>query len=232
MTPQSSPNHPTETTNTSSVEPCPRRPPALNRLGTVVNERIGGPRGVQQRYLSAESSGRADLAALRRAAHMAPGELPAIWALTAIPTPVGASDAPTREEIAIHTAMTLYGIHQQSRTEPMHVRGEGLGHAARALIGPSDSENPSARARFNALVTSTTITELTHHLRGFVSQLRGQRIPLDYAALADDILRFQQLGKASSVRRTWARQYYVAPSHTNTSTTSNIDNKPQTPEEN
>ena len=172
-----------------------------------MEQRLDGPRGLQQRYCSGESSGRADLAALRRAARMAPGALPEVWHLTEVPVPPWQGDAPTREEIAVHLAMTLYGIHQQSRTEPMHVPGHGLGQAARVLIGPPDDEGASARARFNALVTSTTVNELTHHLRAFVSQLRARRIPLDYATLADDLVRFQQMGGDRSVRLTWARQY-------------------------
>ena len=89
--------------------------------------------------------------------------------------------------------------------------GVGLGRAARRLIGPPDEENPSARARFNALVTSTTVAELRHHLRGFVSLLRARGIALDHAMLADDVLRFQRPDGARSVRLNWARQYYSLP---------------------
>ena len=89
--------------------------------------------------------------------------------------------------------------------------GVGLGSAARRLIGSPDEENPSARARFNALVTSTTVAELRHHLRSFVSLLRARGIALDHAMLADDVLRFQQPGGARSVRLNWARQYHSLP---------------------
>jgi len=151
------------------------------------------------------------MAALRKGASRDSGELPEIWELTSVEIPEYASDAPTREEIAVHTAMTLYAVHQQSRTEPMFAPGRGLGRAARSLIGPPDEENPSARARFNALVTSTTVTELRHHLRGLISLLRARNIALDHAMLADDILHFQQPGGAKKVRLAWARQYYSLP---------------------
>ena len=134
--------------------------------GRLVDRRIGGPRGLQARYLDNESRARGELAALRKGASRSPGELPEIWELTRVEVPDGAGDAPTWEEIAVHTAMTLYAVHQQSRTEHMFSPGVGLGRAARRLIGPPDEENPSARARFNALVTSTTVAELRHHLRG------------------------------------------------------------------
>nr|WP_300337523.1 type I-E CRISPR-associated protein Cse2/CasB [Actinomyces sp.] len=206
MTTPISAAQPTESASAPS-DSAARRYRPLRREGSLVERRLVGPRGLQHRYSAGESSGRADLAALRRAARMSPGALPEVWNLTEVPVPPGHSDAPTREEIAVHTAMTLYAIHQQSRTEPMHVPGRGLGQAARALIGPPDDELSSARARFNALVTSTTMSELTHHLQAFVSQLRARRIPLDYAALADELVRFQQADGAKAVRLTWARQY-------------------------
>lgn len=190
--------------------PDARRARRLGRIGLLVNQRIGGAHGLQKRYLDNESLGRAEVAALRKGANRAPGELPEIWELTRVEVPDGASDAPTREEIAVHTAMTLYAVHQQSRSECMFVPGRGLGRAAHELVG-TDEENPSARARFNALVTSTTVAELRHHLRNLVSLLRSRGIALDHAMLADDIVRFQRPGGAKSVRLAWARQYYSLP---------------------
>ena len=191
-----------------------RRPSLDKNAGRLVDRRIGGTKtwkGLQSRYLDNESRARGELAALRRGASRSPGELPEIWELTRVEVPDGAGDAPTWEEIAVHTAMTLYAVHQQSRTEHMFSPGVGLGSAARRLIGSPDEENPSARARFNALVTSTTVAELRHHLRGFVSLLRARGFALDHAMLADDVLRFQQPGGAKQVRLTWARQYYSLP---------------------
>ncbi|WP_314778491.1 type I-E CRISPR-associated protein Cse2/CasB [uncultured Actinomyces sp.] len=190
--------------------PDARRARRLGRIGLLVNQRIGGAHGLQKRYLDNESLGRAEVAALRKGANRAPGELPEIWELTRVEVPDGAGDAPTREEIAVHTAMTLYAVHQQSRSECMFVPGRGLGRAAHELVG-TDEENPSARARFNALVTSTTVAELRHHLRNLVSLLRSRGIALDHAMLADDIVRFQRPGGAKSVRLVWARQYYSLP---------------------
>ena len=179
--------------------------------GRLVDRRIGGPRGLQTRLDDNKSRrARGELAALRRGVSRSPGELPEIWELTRVEVPDGAGDAPTWEEIAVHTAMTLYAVHQQSRTEPMFRPSVGLGSAAHDLVG-RDEENPSARARFNALVTSTTVAELRHHLRGFVSLLRARGFALDHAMLADDVLRFQQPGGAKQVRLTWARQYYSLP---------------------
>ena len=208
------------TSDTSAPAQAGGAPPEARRqerhltknAGRLVDRRIGGPRGLQTRLDDNKSRrARGELAALRRGVSRSPGELPEIWELTRVEVPDGAGDAPTWEEIAVHTAMTLYAVHQQSRTEHMFSPGVGLGSAARRLIGPPDEENPSARARFNALVTSTTVAELRHHLRGFVSLLRARGFALDHAMLADDVLRFQQPGGAKQVRLTWARQYYSLP---------------------
>lgn len=185
-----------------------RRRPSLGATGRLVNQRVSGKNGLQSRYLHNEARAREQMAALRGAVTREPGEVPATWALTQVRVPDDAGDAPTPEEIAVHTAMTLYAVHQQSRTDPMFHPGKGLGHASRELIGPPDQENPSARKRFNALVTSTTITELRHHLRDLVSLLRARGITLDHAMLADDIVRFQRPGGAKEVRLAWARQYH------------------------
>ena len=185
-----------------------RRRPSLGATGRLVSQRVSGKNGLQSRYLHNEAQAREQMAALRGAVTREPGEVPATWALTQVRVPDDAGDAPTWEEVAVHTAMTLYAVHQQSRTDPMFHPGKGLGHASRELIGPPDQENPSARKRFNAMVTSTTITELRHRLRDLVSLLRAREITLDHAMLADDIVRFQRPGGAKDVRLAWARQYH------------------------
>ena len=190
-----------------AAPPGPRRTRHLGGTGRLVDSRLSGESGLQNRYLHNEAQARGQMAALRGAVAREPGEVPEVWELTQVKVPDNAGDAPTREEIAVHTAMTLYAVHQQSRTAPMFRPGVGLGRAARELVG-RDEENPSAQKRFNALVTSTTVAELRHHLRGFVSQLRARDIALDHAMLADDITRFQRPNGAKQVRLAWARQYY------------------------
>ena len=190
-----------------AAPPGPRRTRHLGGTGRLVDSRLSGESGLQNRYLHNEAQARGQMAALRGAIAREPGEVPEVWELTQVKVPDNAGDAPTWEEIAVHTAMTLYAVHQQSRTAPMFRPGVGLGRAARELVG-RDEENPSAQRRFNALVTSTTVAELRHHLRGFVSQLRARDIALDHAMLADDITRFQRPNGAKQVRLAWARQYY------------------------
>ena len=89
----------------------------------------------------------------------------------------------------------------------MHKPGFGFGRAARELIGRED-ENPSARSRFNALVTASTVDELRSHLRSFVQLLRSKDIGFDYAAFADDLVMFRRSGGDKKVRRRWSRDFY------------------------
>ena len=203
------------------ASPAHQRPRHLRDIGRLVDSRLNGEKGLQIRYLRNEARARGDMAALRGAVAKEPGEIPEIWELTQVKVPDYVGDAPTWEEMAVHTAMTLYAVHQQSRTTRMFRPGRGLGYAARELVG-WEEDNDSARKRFNALVTSTTITELRHHLRNFISLLRAHDITLDHAMLADDIARFQHPGGAKKVRLTWARQYHFLP------TTSDAKTAPRT----
>ena len=98
----------------------PYRPRLEENAGRLVDQRIGGTKrqeGLQARYRRNEARARGELAALRKGANRPPGELPEIWELTSVHVPDYAGDAPTWEETAVHTAMTLYAVHQQSQTE-------------------------------------------------------------------------------------------------------------------
>jgi len=163
----------------------------------------------------AVARGRRSLANLRRAASTAPGADPAIWELTMAGVPgFKPGDAPTPEERATHIALTTFAFHQQSRNMRMHQPRFGLGRSVARLdninsqlSGGASSEISPVRRRFNAMVTSESLAEVTRHLRGIVGQLRSKDIPLDYGMLAKDLLDFQR-GRVDDVRRRWARQYY------------------------
>ena len=190
-------------------------PPRANRwaelgvVGTVVNARIGV---IQARALKNESSGVAALARLRRGVGKQSGEVQDILEYTFDPifAKGAVGDAPTDRETAAHIAMTLYALHQQSQRQPMHRRGYGLGRSVRQLNGPDVDGAPSpVRRRFNALGTADDLNELVHHARGMVQLLRAKSIPLDYALLADQLVRWQYLPNGPvGVRRLWGRDFY------------------------
>lgn len=187
-------------------EPDGERPeylPRLGEVGALVHSRI-----VRLAATQPSSGTTALLARLRRAVGKPPGWDPDLWELTLSEVPGRAvSDAPTAEERAVHTALTLYAVHQQSRPEPMHVRGHGLGRAVRSLASATQAES-AVRRRFDAAATATSFDEEVHHLRGLVTQLRAHRVPLDYGLLADDLYQLQDPRKVDGVRLRWGRQYY------------------------
>lgn len=177
--------------------------PRLGEVGQLVSTRVAAL--VATRGISGTT---AVLARLRRAVGKPPGWDPELWELTLadVPGRIG-SDAPTTQERAVHTAITLYAVHQQSRPETMHVRGYGLGRSVCLLASATQAES-AVRRRFDAAATATSFDEVVHHLRGLVTQLRSHRVPLDYGQLADDLLQLQDPRKVDAVRLRWGRQYY------------------------
>lgn len=150
------------------------------------------------------------LATLRKAAARPPGDVPEIWEITSDPESDGKTfKSPTWRENAIHVALTMYALHQQGNSSPMHIEGVGLGQAARRLVvGDGDEEQTSLRKRYNALVTASTFSSFTYHLRSFISLLRREGIALDYGKLAADLENFQRPGGSASLRLQWSRQFY------------------------
>jgi CRISPR system Cascade subunit CasB len=168
-----------------------------------------------------ESFVRAALANLRRGIGKAPGSVPAIWEWTLSDLPervLSQSGEPTYGEWAIHTAMTLYAFHQQGKdikTANMNVSKSLLGQAIRKLalvrsIGLGEQEEDQGVVRrFQAIVTSSNISELSSHLKGIVQLLKAADIPLDYPKLALDLYEFQYPQNRNKVRLRWGQEYYA-----------------------
>jgi CRISPR system Cascade subunit CasB len=185
----------------------PRPDQPLRPLDRVIDGRV--TRLTKTRQTSGTT---AALARLRANVGRPPGQDPDIWGLTLEGiTPEARQDDSSPEEWAAHVALTLFAVHQQSVDAPMHHRGIGFGRAVAMLDGRhphvGDGISP-VRRRFNAVVTSWSVEELAHHVRGLVGQMRSERIGFDYAAFADDLLEFQRPGGADVVRRRWGRQLH------------------------
>lgn len=175
---------------------------------TLVGKRVSS---LQSQYLAGASSARAVAAHLRAAVHRPPGSVPAIWATTTVfEDDRGLPDAPTREETAVHLALCLWAIHQQSRGTPMHVAGRKLAASVADLSrrNQGDLNTDPVRRRFDAVVTATGLEEMVHHLRGLITQLRSAGLPIDYGSLAEDLRDLQLPDGRDRVIRRWARQYH------------------------
>jgi len=164
---------------------------------------------LQSAVIANRAWGVAALARLRRAAGKPPGDVLDVLEYTLAEefSYHGALDEPTLAENAAHISMTLYAVHQQSRSQRMHQRGYGLGRSIRAL-SPTEPVVESVLRRFNILGAADTLDRLTYHSRGIAQLLRAQQIPLDYGLLADQLVQWQCPGGASKVRLTWGRDFY------------------------
>jgi len=196
-------------------------------LAQFVGRRIAW---IQQAYRDpGRSDGAAFLAELRKSGPQ-PGSYPATWALEFEGFPeslIGVTDSPSWGERAAHLAFTLYAIHQQSQTEPMHQAGRehSFGSAvARLSAEPREGSDamPFGKlpTRFAALGTASTFDEVGHYARQLVTQLRSAAIPLDYGRLARQLYQWQMPAGADAVRLQWGREFAGASTlTTDTSTT-------------
>jgi len=190
---------------TVAAEPI-TAPHPRGRVGAVVDRQA-------MRLLTAASKGApwsiAALARLRRGAGKQPGELLDILEFTLDDDFfVGRSDAGASiDEYAAHVALTLFALHQQSKSQPMHKSGVGLGSALRRLADGPDIPEP-VQHRFRVLGTADGVSELVHHLRGAVALLRANDIALDYGLLADQLVAWHWTDGPNRVRLRWGRDFY------------------------
>ncbi|MFF1962928.1 type I-E CRISPR-associated protein Cse2/CasB [Streptomyces sp. NPDC058232] len=194
-------------------------PTVRRRVEQLAGERITA---LQRGYLADEATAVAALARLRRGAGREAGQLPDLWNLIDT-TPLhephnGARTLSERElvcaEDALHVALTLWALHQQSRREAkMHQSGSrgkpcGVGAAVRRMMKPGEIDEP-LRKRLVRAGTAPDLTALAQRLRDIVLLLRRDQFPLDYALLAGQLYRWQQPGGPDDVRREWGRSFHA-----------------------
>lgn len=160
------------------------------------------------------SSVKAQLANLRRGVGKPPGSQPKLWEsiLSELPdTLLSRSDKPTPGEWAVHTALTLYAVHQQGKdllTRNMNRQDVTLGLAARKLRDSDQSKTDAVSRRFHIVAMADSIERLSWHLRSFVQLLKASNIPLDYPKLAEDLYWFQLADNRDGVRLRWGQDFY------------------------
>ncbi|WP_306191428.1 type I-E CRISPR-associated protein Cse2/CasB [Streptomyces sp. MK5] len=198
---------------------------------------------LQRGYLDDQSHAVAALARLRRGAGREAGQLPELWALIDTgplhETPDGARPLSeselTRAEDALHVALTLYALHQQSRRSGMYQadrpgRRRGLGAAVRRMMKPGEIDEP-VHKRLVRAGTAPDLAVLAQRLRDIVVLLRREDIELDHAQLAGQLYTWQWPGGADTVRREWGRSFHAwhgkptdgEPSSAGSHTTSTTD---------
>ncbi|MET9566409.1 type I-E CRISPR-associated protein Cse2/CasB [Streptomyces tauricus] len=198
-------------------------PTIQQRFGRITGESTGeiiAP--LQQGYLKDQAYEVAALARLRRGAGKKYEQVPDLWGL-ADTGPLHkklqdcerppSEDELTRAEDAVHVALTLWALHQQSRPTAMHrchrrEKPTGLGAAVRGLM-PKDEIAEPVRKRLVRAGTAPDLPSLAQRLRDLVLLLRGKDIALDYALLAEQLYHWQQPGGQDAVRRAWGRSFHA-----------------------
>ncbi|GAA2154727.1 hypothetical protein GCM10009760_53910 [Kitasatospora kazusensis] len=150
-----------------------------------------------------------DLAALRAGLGRPAMDVPKLWPYytSAVNDDLARRDQVSDEQQAEHAALTLFGLHQQSRNEPMHRQGVKLGQALLALRRTEKFSDEALDRRVATLAAATSVPALLVHLRGLVTQLRTVGQPLDYTHLMSDIQQWHSVDRRSAVRRKWALGY-------------------------
>lgn len=146
------------------------------------------------------------VAALRRGVGRAAGTVPQMWPFYRHLSTDGRG---SRSLDAEHLALSLIGVHQQSKSVAMHVPGVGVGEAAYRLSRQDDVSPQAVERRFAAAATATSLGEVGVHLRGLITQLRGPGIGLDYTQLVRDLVSWQDPERQGIVRRHWGADYYA-----------------------
>jgi CRISPR system Cascade subunit CasB len=192
-------------------------PTARSRIAELAAAQI---KPWQEGYLRDSPKDVAVLARLRRGAGRDAADLPDLWELVDTSPlqarlegmrPLGEEEL-VRAEDALHAALTLWALHQQSRGARMHrphtyKRPAGLGAAVRRLMPPDGIDEP-VRKRLVRAGTAPDLTSLSQRLRDLIVLLRRADIPLDYGLLAGQLYTWQWPGGADTIRREWGRSFH------------------------
>ena len=147
------------------------------------------------------------LAALRRGVGRPLDDAPTSW-----PYVMEVAAGSKSREDAAHVALGLFALHQQSQTPgAINQSGWGLGRACRSLKQRRSTKGSSAdgiERRFRAALGAESLTALAVHLRGLVTLLRAESVPLDYARLYWDLSRWGNPDQRDKVALRWARDYF------------------------
>ena len=206
-------------------------------VGRYANYRIGK---LQYAYTAQSSSvARAHLALLRRGIDdgrvrwMNVGfDLYEDWPQDTLGNPAFDNDANiVTETWAIATALQMYALHQQSKSQGMawmpdhkdtgngaeakqRARSErfrhSFGHACRMIDADQDeSKVTPVLRRLQIMEDAPDLDGIRHQLYSLIRMMRNQDVKLDYQAFAQDLYLLELPGRRASVFHRWARQYYA-----------------------
>ncbi len=160
------------------------------------------------------SQGKATLAKLRNSIGKPLSETVEVWPIVFeyLPEDFLVTDAKiSAEEQSILTALQLYALHQQGGEVSVLMDSEdgykNMGYSLKHIRKGDDIK--STDRRFNAMITSSSFEELTHHLRHLINLLksRSSEAKVNYAKLSEDLYWYLR-GNQEGLRLAWSRAYY------------------------
>ncbi|AEX45348.1 type I-E CRISPR-associated protein Cse2/CasB [Corynebacterium diphtheriae] len=130
---------------------------------------------------------------------------------------VGHGDNPSPSEEAAFVALTLFGVHMQSATSPVHIPQVSFASACGRLhsLGTSDSIKP----RVDAMLLASQEQARLVHIRSLVTLLRANNIGFDYGLLARDLRALNDPKKRAGIQLRWGRDFAIGHFHNSNSTT-------------
>ena len=161
---------------------------------------------------SLEPKHRAALAKLRRGVGGEPGELPEVWEITLANLPeelLGQNVEATWAEQAIHTALTLFALHQQGNTELVSRKNISFGTAVRRLVQPDKGNEQTIKRRFDAALTSKDFLEFSRHARSLIQIAKANDVYMDYPRFAKDLYFFQNPESRTKIMLKWGQDFWA-----------------------
>lgn len=134
----------------------------------------------------------------------------------------GKYDEPSKLERAAFVAFTLFGLHMQSATKPMHETGVSFATACGKLYARRSSE--SIKPRVDAMLMANNEKSRLIHIRSLVSLLRSEQLTCDYGWLASDLRSLMNPQKRPGVQLRWGRDFalgFKTASNTESETNNN-----------
>ncbi|MEZ7006327.1 type I-E CRISPR-associated protein Cse2/CasB [Streptomyces sp. AD55] len=146
------------------------------------------------------------LRALREGVGQEAGTVPAMRSVHRVPLPDDGLDRLPDRYVAEHRALTLFGLHQHTASEPVHQPGLGLGTACLLLRRSEALTEAAVERRLIAAATAQDLHELVQHLQRLVPLLRQAGTGLDYTRLFRELTAWDGPDR-NRVLRSWGLQY-------------------------
>lgn len=125
---------------------------------------------------------------------------------------------PTREEVAVYTAIRFYAIYQQgNQTMCVYAPARGTDAKGQTLFGAlgnlrgNDDLRVAMDRRVQPLLATTNVAGVINELSHLISILKshGNNQQIDFAQLAHDLYWLQvNYEQASRIRLLWGQQYF------------------------